>query len=167
MDKKQALEAIQRMHETRTITRESILGWYHFYSNKLPKMYPERSEVDLIRTIALWMELTDKGGSPAFPYDYKSGLNLSNDLKSPPKPSIAFPIGMLSSIVGIVTLFFNIIIGIILIFAGQIVIYVGYKLRGGPTNPDLLKDDTLLFRKEGKRVIEWIQKHEVNHEIRA
>jgi len=161
MDREQALKKIQHMHETRTITRESIIGWYYFYSNKLPRMLPERSEVDLIRTIALWMELTDKGGAPAFPYDYKSELNFSLDLTPTQKRSVAFLIGILTSIAGIITLFSNIIIGISLVVVGQIIVVIDYKLRGGPINPDLLKEDTLLFRKEGKRVIEWSQKQKI------
>jgi len=161
MDKEQALKTIQHMHETRTITRESIIGWYYFYSHKLPKMFPERSEAGLIRTIALWMELTDKGGAPAFPHDYKSELNFSFDLTSTPKLSIALPIGVLTSVAGIITLFFNIIIGIGLVVVGQIIIFIDYKLRGGSTNPDLLKENSLLFRKEGKRVIEWSQKQKI------
>jgi hypothetical protein len=156
MDKKQALESIQHMHETKTVTRDSIFGWYHFYSHKLPKRKPERSDVDLIRTIALWMELTDKGGSPGFPYKYKSDIEISFDETVPTKPSIAFPIGILTSLGGVIVLFFNLVLGIVLIIAGQVIIYAGYKLRGGATNPDILKDNSLLYRQEGKRVIEWI-----------
>ena len=67
MTKENALKQIQLMHEQKLITKDSIVGWYSFYSNKLPKMKPERSSADLVRTIALWMELTEKGGSPEFP----------------------------------------------------------------------------------------------------
>ena len=57
MTKENALEQIQLMHKKRLISKESIVGWYSFYSNKLPKIKPERSSADLIRTIGIWMEL--------------------------------------------------------------------------------------------------------------
>ncbi len=34
----------------------------------------------------------------------------------------------------------------------------GYKLAGGPTNPNLMKEGTTLYEKEGKRVVEWATK---------
>lgn len=158
MHKKNALAEIQKMHEKKEVTRKSIIGWYSFYSHKLPKMKPERSDVDLIRTIALWMDLTDKGGTPPFPYDYKSKINLESiDINSPPKGSKLFPIGILTFLIGIILLFFNWRLGIIIMLIGPAILFIGYKLQGGATNPDILKEDSLLFRKEGKRVFNWME----------
>ncbi len=33
--------------------------------------------------------------------------------------------------------------------------YVGYKLAGGATNPNLMKEGSSLYEREGKRVLEW------------
>lgn len=165
MNKEDALAEIQKMHETKKVTKESIIGWYSFYSHKLPKMKPERSDVDLIRTIALWMDLTDKGGRPPFPYDYKSKLNLESiDISSPAKSSKFFPLGILAFLIGIIVLFFNWRLGIIIILLGPAILFFGYKLEGGATNPNILKENSLLFRKEASRVLEWSESQE-NREI--
>jgi hypothetical protein len=158
MHKKDALAEIQKMHETKEVTRNSIIGWYSFYSHKLPKMKPERSDVDLVRTIALWMELTEKGGKPPFPYDYKSKINLESiDMNSPVKGSKLFPIGILTFLIGTILLFFNWRLGGIIILIGPAILFIGYKLQGGATNPDILKENSLLFRKEGQHVFNWME----------
>ena len=158
MHKEDALAEIQKMHETKEVTRKSIIGWYSFYSHKLPKMKPERFDVDLIRAIALWMDLTDKGGRPPFPYDYKSKINLESiDMNSPAKKSKLFPVGILTFLIGIILLFFNWRLGIIIMLIGPAILFIGYKLQGGATNPDILKENSLLFRKEGERVFNWME----------
>ncbi|MFQ5752802.1 MAG: hypothetical protein ACE5HI_12470 [bacterium] len=158
MHKEDALVEIQKMHETKEVTRKSIIGWYSFYSQKLPKMKPERSDVDLIRTIALWMDLTDKGGRPPFPYNYKSKINLESiDMNSPAKESKLFPVGILTFLIGIILLFFNWRLGIFIMLIGPAILFIGYKLQGGATNPDILKENSLLFRKEGERVFNWME----------
>jgi hypothetical protein len=42
MNSQDALEEIQRMHETQTVRRESIIAWYRWYSvlHKFPTMHP-------------------------------------------------------------------------------------------------------------------------------
>jgi len=159
VDRAKALAVTQRMHETRTVANEAIVAWYYFYAHQLPKMHPERSDVDLIRTVALWMELTDRGGSPGFPYQYKSELrfpSISPSESSP--PNVTWPLGVISAVSGIIALYFNWRVGLVLIVAGPIIHFIGYKLAGGPTNPNLMKEGTTLYEKEGKRVVEWATK---------
>lgn len=144
------------MHETHTVTNEAITAWYYFYTHQLPKMRPDRSEVDLIRTAALWMELTDRGGSPVFPYEYKSELSFPSINPAELSPqNVTWMLGVISAAAGIVALFFNWRVGMALIVAGPIIHVVGYKISGGPTNPDLMKEGTTLYRKEGMRVVKW------------
>lgn len=164
MDNHQPLQEIQRMHETETVRRESIIAWYRWYSqfpsNRLPRMYPERSDVDLIRTMALWMELTERGGSPGFPYDYRSALDFPRiHPTEPSKASVMWLVGMLALVVGVVVLFFNWKVGVALIIAGPIANYVGYRLSGGATNPDLMKEGSSVYERVGKRVLEWARGH--------
>lgn len=159
MDRANALLVIQRMHQTRTVMNEAITAWYYFYAHQLPKMRPDRSDVDLIRTAALWMELTDRGGSPSFPYEYKSELSFpSISPAESPSPNVTWLLGVISVAVGIIALFFNWRVGLALIIAGPIIHVVGYKITGGPTNPNLMKEGTTLYEKEGRRVIEWASK---------
>jgi len=156
MDEDSALHEIQRMHEAKTVRRESIIGWYYWYADKLPRMHPERSVVDLVRTGALWMELTDRGGKPGFPYEYRSELDLSvMESPLPTKPSWAYRVGLLLILAGLIGLFVRPLAAAGLIVLGPVVWWVGYQLSGGPTNPDLLKEGSTLYRKEGRRVLEW------------
>lgn len=156
MNRAEALQEIQRMHEHRTVRPESIVAWYRFYSNKLPRMYPERSDVDLIRTAALWMELTDRGGSPGFPFDYRSELNFSTvGPTRTPRGNRFWVFGVSVMIAGLVTLFFAWKIAIVMLVAGVIIHYLGYRLSGGPANPDLMTEGTTLYEQEGRRVMEW------------
>lgn len=158
MDAQRALELIQRMHTEKTVRRESIVGWYRFYARKLPRMHPERSDVDLIRTVALWMQLTDRGGSPGFPYEYKCEVRFPTiDPKGVPRASVTWPLGVAAIIIGIIVLFFNWKIGLALVVAGPMLQYIGYRLRGGPANPDLMKEGTTLYEREGRRVLEWAE----------
>ena len=164
MEPSEALSEIQRMHETKTVRRESIIGWYYWYARKLPKMRPERSIVDLVRTAALWMELTDRGGQPGFPYDYRSELDLSTiEAALPAKPNWgarwAVRLEGLLLIAGVIALFIKPLLGVGLIVIVPVVWWIAYQLSGGPTNPDLLRGDTTLFRREGKRVLEWSRQH--------
>ena len=164
MDIQQASQEIQRMHETETLRRESIIAWYSLYANKLPSMQPERSDVDLIRTIAIWMELTDRGGSPGFPYDYKSALSFPTiNPAEPAKPSVMWLFGAVAFVAGIVTLFFNWKIGLALIVAGPLIIFVAYKLSGGTTNPNLMKQGSSLYEREGRRVLDWAAQQRSGH----
>ena len=156
MDIQQAAQEIQRMHDTETVRRESIIAWYSFCARKLPSMQPERSDVDLIRTIALWMELTDRGGSPGFPYAYKSALSFPMiNAAEPANPSVTWLFGAVAFVAGIVTLFLNWKIGLGLIAAGAIINYAAYNFRGGATNPNLMKEGASLYEREGRRVLEW------------
>ncbi len=159
MDKAAALTTIQRMHETRTISNDAIIAWYRLYDHKLPRMHPERSDVDLVRTIALWMELTDRGGNPGFPFQYRSALNFpSIDPTRTGKPKIAWLVGNGISLIGVILLLFNWKIALVLIIGGQVVDYAGYRAAGGRCNPDLMTEGTTLYEKEGKRVLEWASK---------
>jgi hypothetical protein len=144
------------MHEDRTVRRESIVAWYRFYSRKLPRMYPERSDVDLVRTIALWMELTDKGGRPGFPFDYRSDLEFSTvDVAREPRGSVLWLVGEVVLGAGVIALFFSWKVGLVLVLSGVLIEYAAYRVRGGATNSDLLTEGTTLYEREGRRVIEW------------
>lgn len=157
MDIQLALQKIERMHKSETVRRESIIAWYRFYATQLPPMHPERSDVDLIRTIALWMELTDRGGSPAFPYEYKTDIQFPTiNVAEPAVPNVAWLLGVLAIVAGLVTLFLNWKIGLALMLSGPIMQIVGYKLAGGSANPNLMKQGSSLYEKEGKRVLEWV-----------
>lgn len=159
MESQQALQEIQRMHETQTVRRESIIAWYSFYAKKLPTMQPQRSDVDLIRTIALWMKLTDSGGSPGFPYEYKSALAFpSINASAPTAPSPAWLLSAVAVVAGIVTTYLNWKIGVALIVSGFLINYVAFRLNGGATNPDLMKEGSSLYEREGRRVLEWAEK---------
>ncbi len=160
MDKKSALSMIDKMHETRTVTNESIIAWYYFYEGKLPKMNPERSEVDLVRTVALWMKLTDMGGVPEFPYDYRSAVVMpSVDPVREPKPRVAASVAILGLLGGLILLFLDWRLGIIGIGVCLLILVVGYRRAGGPTNPDLMTEGTSLYEREGRRVFQWHQEH--------
>lgn len=122
-------------------------------------MTPERSGADLIRTIALWMELTDKGGAPAFPYDYHAHPDLKLDLIDlslilrQVKRGL---FGVISMLTGLVLLFFNFVLGLGLLLLGPVIWVVGYTMQGGATNIDL-------FRKETERVLRWVQEHSLKN----
>ncbi len=154
MTTENALKQIQLMHEQKLITKDSIIGWYSFYSNKLPKMKPGRSSADLVRTISLWMELTEKGGSPEFPYDYNTDINLSHVPTKNEKPDILFGVNWLIIIIGLILLFFNFYFGLTSFFIGILFMIINYKFKGGSKNID-----TVTRTKDGKKVIEWIQEH--------
>jgi hypothetical protein len=156
LDIREALKELERMHATETVRRESIIAWYRFYSRKLPIMHPERSEVDLIRTVALWMKLTDQGGSPGFPYDYKSELNFApiDPLEAlDAKPNWLFWLGVLSMGGGLVGVFFKWTVGLTFLIAGVGTWIVAYKLQGGATNRDLI-----LYDREARRALDWASK---------
>lgn len=151
MDKDEGLREIQRMHETETIRPESIIGWYHWYSDKLPRMHPERSKVDLVRTAALWMELTDRGGAPAFPYTYRSELGVSGADAPVERHNYGWLLGAGLIALGIVVLFVKPLAGLILVLAGPLAWYIAYRLGGGSANPDLL------LSQECQRVLKWAE----------
>ena len=62
-------------------------------------------------------------------------------------------------VAGIVAVFFNWIVGLALIIGGPIMIYVSYKLGGGAANPNLMKEGSSLYEREGKPVLEWALAH--------
>jgi hypothetical protein len=153
MDKAEALTEIQRMHEKKTVQPKSIIAWYYFYSHKLPIMRPERSTVDLVRTAALWMELTDRGGSPGFPYDYRSELRVTHaDSPDAGKPNHGFRLGVGLILLGLIALFVKPLVGILLIVAGPVMWYVSYRLGGAAAHPELLLGN------ECQRVLEWSER---------
>jgi hypothetical protein len=45
-----------------------------------------------------------------------------------------------------------------LLLAGGCVSYLSYRLRGGSSNPDLIKEGTTLYEREAKRVLDWASK---------
>jgi len=160
MDAQEASELIERMHAEETVRNDSIIAWYRFYERHLPTMHPERSDVDLMRTVALWMELTDKGGSPGFPYEYRSEFQFpAVNPNIEPRTNIGWFLGIAVIGCGIVAIFFNWKISLALVALGTIVQYVGYRLNGGPANADLMKEGTKLYEREGRRVIEWSEQH--------
>ena len=159
MTRPEALLAIQKMHETRAVTKESIVAWYCVYSLKLPRMKPERSESDLVRTVSLWMTLTDQGCSPKFPFDYRADIQLStipgND---DTKHDVLWLISFLLIVGGLITSFFVWKLGVGIVIFGLFLQVLSYKLKGGAANPDLMVPGSLLYENEGRRVIDWIKK---------
>jgi hypothetical protein len=159
MNKAKALALIQHMHETKTVTNDAVIAWYKFFAHNLPKMRPERSDVDLLRTVALWMELTKNGGSPGFLYQYRSEPTYpSIKPHEPAKPDRSWLIGTMVSICGIAALFLDWKLGVVLIVGGQLIHFIAYRIAGGPTNPNLMKDGTTLYEQEGRPVMEWASK---------
>ena len=77
------LLAIQRMHQSKSVRRESLIGWYRWYSHfahnrrVFPVLDPERSAADLLEVASLWMRLTDRGGEPGFPFKYQPAPDLA------------------------------------------------------------------------------------------
>ena len=162
MSPEDAASQLQRMHTTRTVSREAIIAWYTFYRDELPSMYPARSEVDLIRTAALWMRLTDRGGLPGFPWDYHSAFSFQKVLNAqanPSKPNPAAPLGASLVLGGLGAFFVSRVWAVSLLIAGASVLYFGYKGQGGATNPGLMVPGSPLYEQEGRRVVEWAQSH--------
>ena len=158
----ESLVHLQHMHATQTVSRESIIAWYTFYRDKLPTMNPERSEIDLIRTIALWMRLTGQGGAPGFPWNYRSALSFPEVLRAhtnPGKPSLALPLGVLLLLGGLVAFFVSKNWALPLLLGGVATLYFGYKLQGGATNAGLMVPGSTLYEQEGRRVVEWAASH--------
>ena len=158
----EAARHLQRMHETQLVARESIIAWYTLYRHKLPSMSPERSELDLIRTVALWMRLTDRGGVPEFPYEYRSTLSFPEVISAqtnPRRPNPSLPIGGLLLLGGLIAFFVHGDWALLLLAAGAVVLYLGYKSEGGASNPYLMIPGSTLYTQEGKRVLEWASLH--------
>lgn len=161
MNKEEALRLMQEMYDKQAISRESIIAWYTVYSHKLPRMHPERSEIDLIRTIALWMEVTNRGGTPSFPYNFKSEIQInltSMNSGTTKERSNIWASGMVLLVVGFLAMFYQLLLGIGLVVSGGVLLYIGYKMAGGATNPEL-------WRNEVKRVLEWINSQPLNCDI--
>lgn len=154
MTKESAFKQIELMHEQKLITENSIIGWYYLYSHKLPKMKPERSLADVLRTIALWMELTDKGGLPGFPYDYQTDIKIPIGAIKNKRPNFIIEVSWILAIVGLLLLFFDLIFGLSSIFLGILLLIVNYNLAGGSKNID-----SAIGLRSGRRVAEWIQIH--------
>ena len=167
MDRSTALEHIQLMRETKTVSREAVVAWYSFYAHKLPDRHPERSEVDLVRTIALWMELTDRGGSPGFPYDYRTDMQFPDiERAEDSPPSKIWPIGVLLYVAAAICLFLNWKISVYLLLVGLLIQYAGYRRQGGSSNPVLMTPDSSEYESVGQRVLEWVSQAKKNGEDR-
>jgi len=146
------LAAIQRMHETKLVNRDALIGWYCWYQRQLPPLRPEQSSRDLLLTLATWMDLTDKGGRPAFPYDYRTDLDFSQvDLDIADRPGLVWPIGALILVVGLVLLFFRLWVGV-----GLIALGVLYRSRGGASSV-AMKNPAV--RRELDRALRWVHDH--------
>ena len=164
MSRANYLAQIQQMHASGVVSRDAVIAWYRFYESSLPKMQPERSVVDLIRTVNLWMQLTDQGGPQPFPFEYRSSLvfaALSDPGTFSRKPNPAVPLGQLAVLSGLVGLFFSRRIGVGLMILGAAVLFIGYKLDGGSANLDLMAAGSTLYEQEGKRVIEWAKANQI------
>lgn len=161
MNIQNALDEIQKMNASETVTRDSIIGWYNFYKRKLRAMSPERSMFDTLYTIGVWMKLTDKGNSPGFPYSFKTDIDLSQiDQEQPKMKKLGGLLNLLSpfiTIAGIVISFINILPGIIISVFGLSLVFVGYHLSGGRRNIDLYYKDTDPVR----RAFLWVQKQHI------
>lgn len=158
MNRNDALAEMQTMHSSRLVTKQSIIGWYIFYCHKLPKMKPERSMADLVRTIALWMELTQKGGTPAFPYHYKTDIFISAGTDKNGRPDPYFGISMLTLFVGIVILFIRPGIGLFTIGIAISTIIINYVTRGGSRNLD-----TVISPRETVDAVIWLRNRYVSN----
>lgn len=155
MNKAEAFKEIQKMHIDGIIRRESIIAWYIFYSHKLPRMQPERSVVDLIQTAALWMRLTDEGGQPGFPFQYKSNLRLPDPTQINPKGSPLWLLGTIFLLLSLPLILLNWKVAVIIALIGIVFHFIGYYVAGGSKNIDLLSRDTIIYRNVAKRVIDW------------
>jgi hypothetical protein len=153
---KSNFDHIREMHERQLVTRDSVINWYYFYADKLPKMAPERSDADLIRTIALWMELTDKGGSPGFPFEYKTDIIIPKFSIEEKKIDPFFSVNVLLIIAGLISIFINLKVGIGLIAVGVLLMIVNYKIRGASR-----QFETVVNTQDGQRVIGWIDENRI------
>lgn len=70
MNKHKAYRRLQEMHESHRISPQTVIAWYHFYSDKLPRMRPENSRQELLATFAVWQALAARGGGPEIPAGY-------------------------------------------------------------------------------------------------
>jgi len=70
MTKAEAVAHLQQMHQTKKVTRDTIIAWYCFFEDKLPRCRPESSRAELLKTLQLWQDLTHRGGAPGLPSDY-------------------------------------------------------------------------------------------------
>ena len=158
MPSKAHLEAIQQMHETKTVTRDALIGWYGWYQSQLPPLKPVRSDTDLLLTLATWMDLTEKGGQPAFPYEYRTDLDFPTvDFDIADRPSLAWPLGALMVIGGLIILFFHLWMGLSLIAGGLLLHWLLYRSRGAATAV-AMKDERV--RREVDRALEWVLTHQ-------
>jgi hypothetical protein len=111
------------------------------------------------------MELTDRGGSPGFPYEYKADITFSTSTASQSAKqniaSILGFVGMVGAVIGIVALFFNWKTGVPVILGSVLSSFTGYWLAGGSSNPSVMTPGTRSYRAEGKRVLEWVAKQGV------
>lgn len=152
------LAAIQSMHESKTVTRDGLIGWSRWYESQLPRLQPEKSEEDLLLTLTAWMELSDKGGQPGFPYEYATDLDFALvDLDSTYQPNLAWVVGVLIIISGLVAVFFRPWLGVGLVIAGVAFHWLLYKARGGATAA-AIKDPQV--RQRAERALEWVQTHQ-------
>lgn len=151
------LAAIQRMHETKLVNRDALIGWYRWYQRQLPPLRPEQSNRDLLLTLATWMDLTEKGGRPAFPYDYRTDLDFSQvALDIADRPGLGWPIGAFILVVGLVLLFFRPWVGVGLVVLGVALQWILYKSRGGASSV-AMKDPAV--RREVDRALRWVHEH--------
>lgn len=156
MNKTDAIRNLQMMHESQTVTRDGIIAWYYFYSDKLPPMRPERSDLDLIRTIALWMRLTDQGASPGFPYDYAPDLRLGSvNVLRRRSHKLTFALEMTALAAGLALLFFGWRIGILFIIGGLTIPIVAYLLRHSTPSSKLLQEYTI-------RAMQWSERQDLS-----
>lgn len=152
------LAAIQSMHESKTVTREGLIGWYRWYKNQLPRLQPDSSEKDLLLSLATWMELSDRGGHPGFPYDYATDLDFASvDLDTADRPSLTWLLGVLIIASGLVALFIKVWLGVGLVIAGVALHWLLYKVRGGATAV-AMKDAQV--RQQVERALEWVHTHQ-------
>lgn len=158
MESESALGAVQRMHQEKTLTRAGLIGWYRWNQNQLPPLEPESSERDLLLALATWMDLTEKGGKPAFPYSYATDLDFSTvDLDTADRPSLAWLLGVLLIGIGLVVLFIKVRLGITLVAAGLLFQWLMYKACGG-ASAVAMKDSGV--RRQVDRALEWVETHQ-------
>jgi len=147
----------KRMHESRTIRRASIIAWYRLYDHKLPDLKPCSSDAELIRTIALWMTLSDNGGKPGFPFDYASELQLDREyFVDSVRPSRLWASSVFVFALGLIWLFIRWQLGLAVIALGIIINIMSYYITGGRSGP------LSLDREDAIRVTTWDATHRIN-----
>lgn len=155
-DYTKAYDEIDKMNETKTVTASSVVAWYVIHSEQLKKyhiMMPERSVADNLRTMELWMRISENGGRDAFPFDYQADFDLAEiEQVIDTKPETFRVIGWVITFIGFILMFSRGLWGGLLLFIGFMFEYISYKIRRNGKKGSL-------YIKEIKKAAKWIKEH--------